>query len=147
MAQTSDELNELLSGYIDGELGAEERARVEARLASDEAFRREYESMRRLAAAASSLNVRQPPEEVWDTFLDNVYNRTERWTGWTLFILGAVALGAFGIYHFVVDPWASPLEKTLIATPLIGLGIVFVSVLRQRLFVRKTDRYSREVKR
>lgn len=103
--------------------------------------------MRRLVGAVSGLRVDSPPDEVWDTFLQGVYNRVERRTGWTIFILGAIALTLFGIYQFVVEPWGSALIKVLIAIPVVGLIIVFVSILRERLFVMKTDRYSREVQR
>ncbi len=103
--------------------------------------------MKTLVAATDELGIEPPPEEVWDTFLEGVYNRAERQTGWFVFIVGAVALAAFGVYLFVVEPWASAALKLLIATPIVGLLIVFISVLRQRLFVAKTDRYSREIKR
>lgn len=84
---------------------------------------------------------------MWETFLDNVYNRVERRTGWVILILGSLIPALIGIYAFIVQPWTSTLQKILIAAPTIGLSILFISVLRQRLYVAKTDRYSRDVKR
>jgi O-antigen ligase len=84
---------------------------------------------------------------VWDTFLEEVYNRVERKTGWVVFILGMVIAGVFGIYIFVAVPWATNVVKAGVAIPLVGLIILFVSVWRQRIFVSKTDRYSRDVRR
>ena len=137
----------LISGYLDDELSPEERAAVERRLAESESFREEYEKMKRLVEAAGDLGVDRPPEEVWDTFLDGVYNRAERQTGWLIFIAGAALLACVGVYLFVTEPWGSALIKFLVASPVVGLVVLFISVLRQRLFMAKTDRYSREVRR
>jgi anti-sigma factor RsiW len=136
-----------MSGYLDNELGPDDRARLEALLARSPEARRELERLRVVVSASSGLSIQGPPDDVWDTFLDNVYNRVERRAGWTILIVGVAALAVYGGYQFVMGPWASAMQKTLVATPFAGLGIVFVSVLRQRLFVAKTDRYSREVKR
>lgn len=48
---------------------------------------------------------------------------------------------------FVTLPWASAPVKLLLALPAVGLAILFVSVLRERLAAIKHDRYSREVQR
>ena len=120
---------------------------MERCLAENEAFRKEFERMKQLVNATSNLAVDIPPEEVWDTFLDGVYNRMERRTGWLIFVLGAIGLAGFGFYLFITEPWGPALSKLLIATPVAGLVVLFISVLRQRLFVAKTDRYSKEVQR
>ena len=147
MNQTCEEIQGLISGLLDEELTPEDLDRVERHIAGCPACREELENMKLLMAAASGLEVQAPPEEVWDTFLDNVYNRIERKTGWLFFTVGVIVLAVYASYHFVVDDWAGATEKTLIAAPIIGLAVLFVSVLRQRLFVRRTDRYSREIKR
>lgn len=141
-----DDTRALISGYLDGELTPEERTRVEQLRDQDPAFREEFERMKQLVTATSELRFEEPPEEVWDTFLEGVYNRIERRTGWIVFLVGVIALTAWGIYWFCVAEWGSPLVKGLIAVPLIGLVVLFISVLRQRLFVARTDRYSKEIK-
>lgn len=148
MKRCEDHYRVLLSGYLDDELPPEQRDEVEAHLAACPACQRELDDMRRLfwgttaAFAASSL-----PEDTWEDFLDNVYNRLERNTGWAVFIIGALCLVLFGIYVFVREPWTNALVKVLLATPVAGLAILFISVLRQRLESAKTDRYSKEVHR
>lgn len=137
----------MLSGYVDNELTAAERRRAEAHLEHCGACRKVLEEMEQLTAVTAPMRVAEPPEEVWETFLDNVYNRLERRTGWVFFLFGAMALSAFALYHYVYDPWTSPVNKALFALPISGLAVLFVSVWRQRLFVAKTDRYSRDVKR
>ena len=136
-----------MSGYLDGELAEADKTRLDKHLASCAACRKEFEKMKRLISAATGLRVQPPPEEVWDTFLEGVYNRVERKTGWLVTIVGVVALTVYGVYLFVSEPWGSALGKLLIAAPIVGLAIVFVSILRERMFVAKTDRYSKEIER
>lgn len=143
-----DEHEALISGFIDGEMDAEEQARLEALCAESPAFKRELDAMQQLASGTHALfHLEDPPDEVWDTFLDNVYNRAERKTGWVVFIIGALLLSAYGLYLFIMEPWSSALTKLLIATPIVGLAILFISVLRNRMETIKTDRYTREVHR
>lgn len=137
----------LISGYLDGELSLQDRAHVEQLMDENEAFRKEFEEMKKLVSAVSRLDVEHPPEEVWDTFLQGVYNRMERRVGWVLVIVGAAILAVLGVYWFIVDPWGSALLKLLVACPIVGLIVLFVSVLRERLLAAKTDRYSKEVER
>lgn len=138
----------LISGFLDGELEPQERDDLEAHLQACPTCQREVDTMRRLFwGTTSAFAVNEIPETAWDEFLENVYNRIERRTGWIIFIFGAVLLALFSIYAFIMEPWTSALWKVLLATPVAGLAILFVSVLRQRLEDMKTDRYSKEVHR
>lgn len=145
MNETCNELQPLMSGYLDGELDTSDRQRLEAHLAECGACREEFEKMKSLVSAASTIRFEDPPDEVWDTFLDNVYNRAERRFGWLLLIVGTALLTLFGAYLYVTEPWGPALEKFLVGAPIIGLCVLFVSVLRQRLLAMKTDRYSRDI--
>ncbi len=147
MKRECESMQAQLSGYVDHELSVSEREELEKHLETCAECRDELRQLTLVSQAASRLSVKAVPDEVWDTFLDGVYNRLERRTGWVLFWAGLAAVALFGLYHFAVDSWASPSQKLLVALPLAGLFVLFVSVLRQRLFVARTDRYSRGVKR
>ncbi len=148
MSRCENHYRVLISGLLDDELGSEEKAELEAHLETCPGCQRELSSMRRLFTGTSEAFCGEElPKETWDSFLDNIYNRLERKTGWVLLIVGALCLTLFGTYVFIAEPWGSALIKTLVATPIIGLTLLFVSVLRQRLEDLKTDRYTREVHR
>ena len=147
MDETKDEMRTLMSGYLDGELDPDEQARFERYVEEHADFGRELEEMETLVSAASEMKAETLPDDLSDTFLDHVYYRLERRTGWIVLILGAASLAGLGLYCFVVVPWASLEMKILAALPLAGLFILFGSVLRERLFMLKTDKYSRDVKR
>lgn len=147
MNESCEEIGPLLTGYLDDELDSAERERVDRHLRDCERCRAAFDAEHSIIQAADELEVPAVDDDAWDEFLANVYNRLERRLGWTLLILGAAAVGALGLYMGVVVPWASPTLKVVFAMPFAGLGLLFVSVLRQRLHIAKTDRYSRDIKR
>ena len=146
MSRITEEQGILLSGYLDGELSPEQAAHVEALLAQDPLFRREFDVLKSLAVGTrAAFTAEALPDPMWEDFLVGVYARTERRLGWLLLVVGALLLLAAGALYFVNAPWAPLWLKGLVALPVVGLAVLFVSVLRQRLRAAKTDRYSREV--
>lgn len=141
-----EEFEVLMCGYLDGELDPQQRERFELMLHECPSRREELESMRHLCAGATAVyaGVRVPDAE-WDGFLNNVYNRMERRAGWVLLLIGLLALLLFGAVEFVREPWGSALLKIAVAAPLVGIAVLFISVLRHRMHAIKTDRYEREV--
>jgi anti-sigma factor RsiW len=140
-------MRSLISGYLDGELDVEDRERVERYAEEHPEYRREIDEMRETVAVADALEPAPVPDEIWDTFLDGVYNRVERRVGWILTATGLAAVLLVVLYFVVVLPWAPAAVKLAVELLLVGLAVLFVSVLRQRWFMMKTDRYSRDVKR
>lgn len=64
-----------------------------------------------------------------------------RGLGWLLFIAGVLGISGIAIYEFVIDTAMPTHIKVLTGLVWIGLGVLLVSVLRQRLVERKTDKY------
>lgn len=147
MPNDCDRYQPMISGYLDKELDEESRRKLERHMAECPKCKADYEKMARIVAAADRLRIEIPPDEVWDSFILGAYNRIERKTGWVAFIIGVAVLAVLGVFLFVVEPWASALVKILIAVPVVGLLVIFISVLRERIFLAKVDRYSREVQR
>lgn len=146
----SRDSNELISAYLDGELSPAERAEFERKLASGEVSRQEFEEMKAMTEVTGSVRLASFPDEVWDGFWSQTYNRLERGIGWIFLSIGAVILCSAGAYQFLrsliedqSSPWWIRLGTAFVA---LGLGALFVSVLRERIFVRSTDPY-RKVKR
>lgn len=135
----------LLSAYVDGELGPEDVARIEAHLAQDEQTRQEVAKLRGLKAVTGALRLAEPPAEVWEAFWNNIYNRAERSLGWVLFTAGAVLVGAWAVLQLVtnlLDSRALPLyAKGGIFGIAAGLLVLLVSVIRERVYRRSRTRY------
>ena len=136
-----DEIAVLLSGYIDGELDNDERTQVEAHVAECSECRREVTELQQMAEVTDSMRFMEPPNDIWTNYWRGVYNRIERGAGWTIFAVGLAVLVAYGIYAFVTDPGVGALVKVIIATPVVGLVVVFISVWREKRIVNRHDKY------
>ncbi len=138
-----------ISGYLDGELEPSEREAFEREVARNSELARELESMRAMREVTGSMKLKDFPDRVWDRYWEGTFNRLERRVGWLLFSLGAMVLLAAGLYEMIVslldggEPWWI---KTAIGALCGGGAILFISVLRERLFMRRRDPY-REIKR
>ena len=73
--------------------------------------------------------------------MDDLGVRLSRGMGWLLLIGTALIFGGFIVFSFLSDPGISVGWKLVISAFYLGLAGLFVSVLRQRLIERKTDKY------
>lgn len=135
----------LLSAYVDGELPAADRARVEAHLATDPEARAEVARLRRLKEVTDAMTLKEAPPEEWERFWSQTYNRVERGLAWFALTLGAVIVGGYALYRFVESLWVDAqlpwYMKLGIYAFCFGVLLLLVSVIRERIFVRKRDRY------
>ena len=146
-----EEMRPLITGYIDGELSPDQRAKLEEHLADCEDCRREMEQMTRLTEELAKMEFREPTDDELERYWRCIYNRLERRVAWILFSVGAVAVlccCGFGLIERVArDPGAWLVLKVGVIALVLGAVLLFVSVLRERLAVCKSDQYSKRVKR
>ena len=135
----------LLMGYLDGELSAEEKDRLEKHLKTCASCQEELGDFRKLIAITNEVGLLEPEDKLWERHWGGIYNRIERRIGWVLFGVAAIALLIYGgfvmVEEIVTDPKISVLLKVGICAMIIGLAILFVSVVRERLFFWSNDRY------
>lgn len=136
---------ELLAGYIDGELSDEEKRAFEQALNEDPQLRAELEEFSKLKEVTSMVRYADLPEEVWESYWQNIYRKVERGIGWLFMSIGAVILLAFGAWQFFSELFADPqvpfLVKIGLSALALGAIILLVSFVRQRLFAYRRDRY------
>ena len=133
--------------YIDGEMADHERASFEKHLASCEPCRTMLNDMAALKEVTRSMKIADLPETVWDTYWTRIYNRIERSVAWFMFILGSLIVVGYSLYRAVTDPNVSTITGLGAVLVIVGLAILFLSVLREKLAVNKVDKYISEVKR
>jgi hypothetical protein len=134
-------IEELLSGYLDGELTQQDRQRVELHLDDCDDCRKTYEDMAKLQNAVGKLSFGEMSSQKWSEIMNDVTARTSRGFGWLFYIVGLLIVIGYGAYEFAVDDEVPALVKTGIAGIVVGTVLLFISVLRQRMIERKTDRY------
>jgi predicted anti-sigma-YlaC factor YlaD len=140
-----ERIRELLAAYQDNELDAKRRELVEAHIQGCPECRREVNEMARLEEVMGTMTLKQPPKEAWKVYSESVYNRVERGIGWILLSIGAMIILFFSGYQvvrgFIEDPSIPIIVKAGILAGLGGGAILLVSVVRERVFVNRRERY------
>ena len=67
--------------------------------------------------------------------------KATRGIGWLLLIGGVLAAAGVAVFAFLTDPSIEWHAKLIASAIYGGLAVLFISVLRQRLIERKTDKY------
>lgn len=134
---------------LDGECTPAERQALDALLAAHPELAAEWAQLVRVKEVMSGMSLKRPPEEIWDGFRASVLHRTERTIAWTLIAAGAVVLGVWlaweWIDRFAADATVPTAIKLAVGALIAGGVLLLVSVVRERLFLRRRDPYSREV--
>ena len=136
---------DMMMAYLDDELDAEQKQVFEEHLASCQECSGELEEFKRLNRITDEVKFVEPEERIWRLYWSGVYNRIERGVGWILFSIAAILLLIYGgfkaIEELIKDPTVDIILKAALLVLIAGLAILFVSVLRERLYFRKRDRY------
>ncbi|NIL99440.1 MAG: hypothetical protein GTN89_00395 [Acidobacteria bacterium] len=141
----SERAHALMMAALDGELTAQDHDELERMLSGDADLSAEFERLKNVKEVTTTMTFREPPEEVWETYWEKVYNRSERAVAWTLISAGLAILYGWGCWHAVHSilantgiPW---FIKFAIFAAATGGGILFISVAREKWFTRKRDTY------
>jgi len=140
----------MLSGYIDGELSPEENTEFENYLKSDPELQKELETFRKLKEVTGAMKYADVPEVVWENYWASLYRKLERGLGWIFLSIGVIIFVAFACYHlvqdFFLDTGQPIILKIALACGILGVIILMVSIIRERVFASTHDRYD-EVQR
>ena len=139
-----------IMALIDGELDRDEIILVQEHLKTCKRCSAEYASLKRVKEVTNEMKFKNLPEFYWDDYWKHIYNRLERGLSWIFLSLGAIIIltstGWQFIDHLISDKQIHPLLKVGIFIFLIGLAVLIVSVVREKLMVRRVDKY-RKVER
>ena len=135
-----DRFHRLMMAALDGELGPQEQSELNE-LKKNPDFLREYNELSKIKEVTFTMKFKNPAPEVWDKYWLNVYNKIERGIGLVLFSIGFFIIIFIVIQQALADTNVPTIVKVAILCLFGGLIILLVSVLRERIFVRKHDRY------
>lgn len=145
-----EDYKDLMMGYLDEELSTEQIRRFEEHLTMCKQCSSQLQEFRQLKAITDQMTLIEPEDRLWQQYWDGIYNRVERGIGWIIFSVAAILLTIYGgfkaIEDLITDPTVGLLLKIAMLALLVGLAILFVSVLRERIFFWSKDRY-RNVRR
>ncbi len=142
---TCHDYKDLLMGYLDNELSDEQKRQFEEHLSGCSECKEELKEFRRLKAITDEVTLVEPEDKIWQDYWSGVYNRIERGVGWIVFSVAAILLTIYGgfkmIEEMIKDPDIETMLKVGLLALIVGLAILFVSVLRERFYFWKRDRY------
>jgi len=147
---TCHDYKDLMMGYLDNELSDEQRNRFEEHLAGCSECAGELKEFQKLKAITDEVTLVEPEDRMWQDYWNGVYNRIERNVGWLIFSVAAILLAIYGgfklIETIITDATVGMLLKLGLLALIVGLAILFVSILRERIYFWSKDRY-RNVRR
>ena len=137
-----EHVGELLSGFIDGELTQQDRQQVRVHCERCAQCSADLEALRTLRERVGESRLSDVGQDVWRETMDDTTVKASRGLGWLLLIGGALLAAGVGVYEIVSSSSSMTLVEKLIVSGIYGgLLLIFLSVLRQRLIERKTDKY------
>jgi len=145
-----DEIKVKVMALLDGELSGQDTMIVKEHLKSCKRCSGEYASLKKLKEVTGAMKLKKLPEYYWDDYWTHVYNRIERGISWLLISLGAIIVLAFASWEaltaLIADQEMNPFLKVGIFALMIGAVILVVSILREKILVKRIDKY-RKVER
>jgi len=141
----------LLTAAIDGELSGQDQAVFKQYLRQYPECQEEWQRYVKLKELTRAMQFTKPSQEVWDQYWVRIYNRIERGIAWIIFSIGCIILLTYGgfkaIEALIADPQLEMIVKIGLIAVIGGLAILIVSVIREKLFTARTDKYQKEVQR
>ena len=135
----------LLMGALDRELSTAERREFEQLLETDAEVQAEWTRLKRVKGLTDSMEFKMPSDAIWDGYMASVYRRVERGVAWILLSVGTIVLVSTGLWHlgkaiFIAEDLPFYVKASLLAI-FVGVAILIVSVVREKIFTHKRDPY------
>lgn len=139
-----DRVHTLMMAALDGECSESERRELDIHLSARPELAAEWTRLKRVKDLTTSIEVAQPPAEVWDRFRRSPFHRTERSIAWTLIASGGAVLSVAALWAWATAWLASrpPLWITLAAGAVVsGFVVLIASIVRERWHLHRRDPY------
>jgi len=127
--------------YIDGEMTPVQAAEFEKHLAGCETCRRSIAELGRVDSIAGRMRIGDPMDVFWEGYWKSIYRRGERRGAWILILIGAAATALFVLIEMGRNFGPVTFLKVAVTVLAAGFALLLVSVVRERVHQKKTDRY------
>jgi len=143
--QADERARHLMMAALDGELSASDHTELERLLDGDPALAAEWRQLKRVREVTKTMSMSEPSQEIWEGYWMGVYRRLERGIAWILVSIGAIVLLSWWAWEGLENLWRDQNLPILVRAGALaviaGLVILLVSVVREKLVLRKTDPY------
>lgn len=140
----------LIEKYFDNAISGDEEQELNNFLLSDPIIKQEFEEQKIIKVVLNKMKMKNPSSGVWDSYWLGIYRKIERGFAWIAISIGAIVLFAYGIYHtvenFLRDTTTPVTIKWGITLLFVGVVILLISLIREKIFTSKRDKY-KEIQR
>ena len=130
----------LLSGYVDEVLTQGDEQRVRIHLEDCPACARLVQDMKENREVIMTTQFKTPADDSWDERPRGTASALSFGMGWLLITVWIAGTVGFGLWQLATGP-EDLLAKLLIFSGLSAVGMLFLSVLIDRVKTLRTDRY------
>lgn len=143
--ENKTKLQHLMMASIDGESTVEQEAELREALLNNKDSAVEYHHLKNMKLMTMQSRLKPPPPELWDHYTHQTFTRVERGFAWILITLGAIVLISYTIWmalsEFFGDPSIAWWIKGSTGAVILGVILLMISFIRERLFLHKHERY------
>ena len=147
----NEEIQQLMMKVVDGVASPDEEKTLAEAIRGNDSWESELRAFKKIKEVTENMQFKELPDSYWTGYWNGVYRRTERALAWVLISVGLMIVCAFtayiGLSEFYADPEVGLTLKIGVSAAVLGGIIMLVSILRERLFARKRERYEKEVER
>jgi hypothetical protein len=140
----------LIEKFFDDELTGEEQAEFNSLIENDTELKNEFDEQKKIKEVLKKMNLKNPSKEFWDGYWLSLYNRIERKIAWMAITIGAVILFFYAslkaVESFLTDTQTPVFIKYGIAILALGFVVLIISLIREKIFSLKRDKY-KEIER
>jgi len=130
----------LLSGFLDGVLTQADEQRVRLHLDDSPAAREVLDELKSVRSLTLESEFTALPDSQWNERPTGPVSRAAFKLGWLIIVLWVGATAGFAALQLALGP-ESILVKVTVFAAVSGLGLLFVSVLIDRVRHLRADRY------
>jgi hypothetical protein len=131
----------LMMGFIDGELDRDEEKRFKDHAYQCPSCAEELTKYQKLAALTDSLKLKEPADYEWERIYGSLTYKIESGFGWFMVIGGIVIVLAYLLYELIMEWEVAAWLRVGIVMAFVGFAVLLVSALRQRIRIKKYERY------
>ena len=136
-----EEFKALMMGMIDGELTDAESMKLNNHMIRCSSCREESEQLKGASSKLDGIDIKEPDEGIVDKTWRSPYSKLTKNFGILLVIAGWLIMMIYGAYEFIVTKETESIPKYAFVIILIGIAILFITVLRDRIRSYRNDPY------
>ncbi|MEN8154190.1 MAG: zf-HC2 domain-containing protein [Acidobacteriota bacterium] len=141
MSDECKHYRELMMGLIDNELSGEEATEVNGHITRCRSCREEFEDLKKSSAELKGISYKEPRDVKLDRIWKAPYSRFSKIAGLVMVIGAWAAIALYSVFEIMRSGTEEAIPKMAIMIILIGLVILLIAVIRDRIKTYKKDPY------